>query len=222
MRLSPHPAFFVVSSMQENNTYTVAGLNMSLLSVEERQQIFKVLNKHKVRLTQITSSQRLVIHGLSPAACQALQQDISSIVPVRNGVTVTYVQSCPGKEQCKYGISSALSIGRKLEQLSFPKPLPHKVKVSVAGCRICCTEPYVRDVGLIAEQKGWKVVVVFGGNAGGRPRIADTIAVGLAEDAAVELVERCLLFYLQHGHKKQRTARFIEQYGIDTFKKKIM
>ncbi len=206
--------------MLSHDSYTVDGVNMSLLSDEERTHIYKLLRKYKVHLTQITPSQSLVVFDLSPAACQELQENINEIVGIISGVSVTYVQSCPGNNQCKYSIASSLSIGRKLEKLTFSKPLPHKVKVSVAGCRICCTEPFVRDVGLIAEQKGWKLV--FGGNAGGRPRIADIIAAGLSEDKAIELVKKCLQFYLQHAHKKQRTARFIEQYGIDRFKKNIL
>ncbi len=206
--------------MLSQNSYTIDGVNISLLSDEEKTQIYELLSKYKVNLTQITSSQHLVVFDLSPTECQKLQRDINNIVGLRPGISVTYVQSCPGKNQCKYAMASSLSIGREIERLTFSKPLPHKVKVSIAGCRICCTEPFVRDVGLIAEQKGWKLV--FGGNAGGRPRIADIIAVGLSEDKAIELVKKCLQFYLQHAHKKQRTARFIEQYGIDRFKKNIL
>ncbi len=206
--------------MLPQDSYTVNGVNMSLLSDEEKTQVYELLGKYKVNLTQITTSQRLIVFDLSPAVCQALQEDIDKIIGIRQGISVTYVQSCPGKHQCKYGMASSLSIGRKIERLTFSKPLPHKVKVSIAGCRICCTEPLVRDVGLIAEQKGWKLV--FGGNAGGRPRIADILAAGLSEDKAIELVKKCLQFYLQHAHKKQRTSRFIEQYGIDRFKKNIL
>ncbi len=201
------------------HSYTVDGVNMSLLTPEEKEQIYEILKINNVQLTQITASHRLVVFDLSPGDCQKLQEDINAFVGSRPGISVTYVQSCPGSDQCKYGVANALSIGKRLEKLTFSKPFPHKVKVSIAGCRICCTEPFVRDVGLIAERKGWKLV--FGGNAGGRPRIADIIATGLSEDNAVELVEKCLSFYLQHGRKKQRTARFIEQYGVDRFKKDI-
>jgi NAD(P)H-nitrite reductase large subunit len=77
---------------------------------------------------------------------------------------------------------------------------------------MCCGESYVRDIGLVGRKNGW--TVVFGGNAGGRPRVGDELASGLDADAALELVGRVLEHYRDNAKKCQRTARFVEARGI--------
>ncbi len=193
---------------------------MSLITEEEKSEIYSLLQKHGVSLTRITPSQRLEVYNVPQDTLELLKQDLSAIVKKLDGIRVTYVQNCPGLNTCKYAVADSLSLGRKLEQLTFAKPLPRKVKLSIAACGMCCTEPYVRDVGIIAKRKGW--TVVFGGNGGGKPRIADQIANSLKEDEVVAMVKKCLDFYINNAAAMQRTARFIEQYGIDKFTNNIL
>lgn len=193
---------------------------MSLLTEEERIGIYSLLQKYDVTITQITPAQQLAVFGLKDDDLELLQQDIFTIIKQQNGIHITSVHNCPGLNQCKYAVTDSLSLGRKLQQLSFATPFPRKVKLSIAACRMCCTSPHVRDVGIIATRKGW--TLVFGGNGGGNPRIADQIAAGLTEDEVVQLVKKCLDFYIENTETKQRTARFVERYGIDRIKKYIL
>ena len=78
--------------------------------------------------------------------------------------------------------------------------------------RWACGESYVRDIGLVGRRNGW--TVVFGGNAGGRPRVGDELACGLDADEALALVGRVLEHYRANARKCQRTARFVEARGI--------
>ena len=108
----------------------------------------------------------------------------------------------------------------RLNAIALPGKLPAKVKVSVAGCKMCCTAPFIRDIGLIAERKGWKLI--FGGNGGSRPRIGDVIAEGLSDEQAIELILRCLIVYVENAKPKMRTARFMESYGAMRFKSEVL
>lgn len=200
--------------------YTVNNINTSLLDEEGQRLLYAILTRHKVFFSQTTSSGRLKVFNLSTKQFNALRQDISRQFPIKPSLGVTYVQSCMGTRQCRYAIKDALALGMAIEKLHFSKPFPHKVKVAVAGCRMCCTEPYVRDIGLIAEKQGWKVI--FGGNAGGRPRIGDVLREGLDTPQAIELVKKSLNYYLHNAGKKQRTARFVEIHGIENFKKNVL
>ena len=85
---------------------------------------------------------------------------------------------------------------------------------------MCCTEPLIRDVGIVANKKGWKIY--FGGNGGGKPRIADLVATSLNEQEVVAIVENLLTFYTENANIKQRTARFVETFGIDAIKQNIL
>ncbi len=212
--------------MARKTSFILNTINMALITPEEQEKMYSLLAEHNVTLVKITPAQRLVIYGLSEKSFQILQKDLDSIpltartrTAVR-GVYVADVRCCPDPEQCAHTIAPTQRLGRKIHNISLPNPLPHKVKIAISGCSRCCTEPYVRDLGIIATRKGWKIV--FGGNAGGRPRIADLIAENLSEEQVVSIVEKVLNFYITHASKRQRTARFVEKIGIDTIKEKIL
>jgi NAD(P)H-nitrite reductase large subunit len=202
-------------------TYTVVpGLNMGLFPPKDLEKIVAIINKYDVPMTKITSAQRLGLLGMDEEEQQKLKSELKPLTrPVAvNGVH--YVQACPGSQWCKFGTSDSLALGARLEKLSFAEPLPGKVKVGISGCRMSCTEPYVRDVGVFASKKGW--TLVFGGNGGGNPRLGDIVAEGLTDDQVVDLVQKCLAVYQQNAKTKSRTARFMERFGIDALKEAVL
>ncbi len=198
----------------------VPGLNMGLFAPKDLEDILQVINKYNVPATKITSAQRLALLGMTTEDMAALQQELKSHTRTvaKNGVT--YVQSCPGPKWCKFGIADSLSLGKKMEELSMEKPFKAKLKVGVAGCRMCCTEPYVRDVGIFASKKGW--TLIFGGNGGGNPRLGDIVASGLNDDEVLALVKKCLTVYQEEANPHSRTARFMERFGIEALKKRVL
>lgn len=206
--------------MNQKTYSVVPGLNMGLFSPKELEEIVGIINKYDVPMTKITSAQRLALLGMDEEEQKKLKAELHPLIrPVAvNGVH--YVQACPGAQWCKYGSSDSLALGARLEQLSFPEPLPGKVKVGISGCRMSCTEPYVRDVGIFATKKGW--TLVFGGNGGGNPRLGDIIAEALTDDQVVDLVQKCLTVYQQNAKTKSRTARFMERFGIDALKEAVL
>jgi len=202
-------------------TYSVVpGLNMGLFSPKDLEQIVAIINKYDVPMIKITSAQRLALLGIDEEEQKKLKTELQ---PLTRPVTVNgvhYVQACPGSQWCKFGTSDSLALGARLEQLSFSGPLPGKVKVGISGCRMSCTEPYVRDVGIFATKKGW--TLLFGGNGGGNPRLGEMVAEGLTDDQVVDLVQKCLTVYLQNAKTKSRTARFMERFGIDALKEAVL
>jgi NAD(P)H-nitrite reductase large subunit len=208
--------------MTTYKTYTVLpNIHAGMLTPKDLENLVALSKKYRVPQVKITSAQRIAILGLAPDDLEALKAELqipASLPHAHN--RVHYVQACPGSTWCKYGVSDALTLGRKIEQLELAGPLPAKVKVGVSGCRMCCCESWVRDVGLAAEKKGWQLI--FGGNAAGRPRIGDLVAEGLSDDDAVALVEKTLNYYLQEARFKTRSARFMERIGIDALKKAVL
>ncbi len=202
------------------NFSVIPGLNMGLFSPKDLSSILEVINKYDVPATKITGAQRLALLGVEKEQMLAMHKDLKPFIreSVANGVT--YVQACPGKKWCRYGQTDSFALGRKLEQLSFDKPFTAKVKVAISACRMCCTEPYLRDVGVYASKSGW--TLVFGGNGGGRPRIGDVIAKKLSDDEVLELVKKCLTIYQQQSRPTIRSARFMERFGIEELKKLVL
>ncbi len=171
-------------------------------------------------MTKVTSAQRLYFQGLDPEKLAELKHELNipeGLPHTRN--RVQYVQVCPGKNWCTYGIRNTEQIAEALGNLELDGPLPSKVKVGISGCRMCCCESWMRDVGLAAEKNGWRLS--FGGNAAGRPRIGDLVADGLNDGEAIDLVKKTLNFYLKTAKYKTRSARFMERFGIEELKKGI-
>jgi NAD(P)H-nitrite reductase large subunit len=212
--------------MTKDTSYTIDSINMSLVTEEDMRGIYALLRKYNIPLTQITPAQKLVLFGVEELSLQPLLQEFENLISHQgyekknSAMQIHSLRCCPDQAQCKYSIASSKNLGRSINRLTFLKPFPHKVKIAISGCSMCCTEPLVRDVGIVAHRKGWNVY--FGGNGGGKPRIADLVASALDDEEVVTIVTKLLTFYAENATKKQRTARFVELIGIDVIKKNIL
>ncbi|MGD9948209.1 MAG: nitrite reductase [Desulfobulbus sp.] len=209
--------------MNENlKTYLVLPhFDAGLLSPEDLEQLAALVRKYNIPKTKITGAQRIAFLGMEEDSIAALRNELDlpqGSPQSRN--RVHYVQACPGQTWCKYGHQDALGLGERIKTLELEGPLPAKVKVGVSGCRFCCCESWMRDIGLAGESKGWRFT--FGGNAAGRPRVGDVVAEQLSTDEAVELVRKTLNYYLKEAKFKSRSARFVERCGIDELKKAVL
>lgn len=148
------------------------------MSREDLERVIEIVRRYDIPMVKITGGQRLYFHGLEEKNLQNLKTEleIQEIPPHKSG-NLHNIQACPGKKWCKYGHRETENITRLLAKLKFDQPLPAKVKIGVSGCRFCCCESWMRDIGLTGEKNGWRFT--FGGNAAGRPRTGDLIARGL-------------------------------------------
>jgi len=197
------------------------GINAGMLSLEDLERITDIVRKYDIPMVKVTGAQRLFFHGLEPEKIAKLKSELQ--LPdgqphSRN--RVHYAQACPGKNWCKYGLKETEKMSRAIMGLELAGPLPYKVKVGISACRICCCESWVRDIGLVAEKAGWRLI--FGGNAAGKPRIGDVVADGLNDDEVVQLIEKTLNYYLTTAKYKTRSALFMERTGIDELKRNVL
>jgi len=206
---------------RDKKTYAIVPRTPAgMVSPEILEGIMKVVRQYNIPITKITSGQRLALVGIkkediSPV-WDALQMDVGRAIEL----CLHYVQACPGTAVCTYGRQDSLGLGLDIEEFFYDYQLPAKVKIGVSGCPFCCGESYVRDIGIIGKKKGW--IVTFGGNSGGRPRIADVLAKDLSKDEVIELMKKCLDYYKNNAKKKERTARFVNRIGIEEMKKHLV
>lgn len=208
--------------MTNQKTYLVLPqFHAGMLTPEDLEQLAALARKYRIPQTKITGAQRVAFLGLDPEALEALKAELQiPATPPHSRNRVHYVQACPGSTWCKFGQGDALGLGERLKGVELEGPLPYKVKVGISGCRFCCCESWMRDVGLTAEKKGWRFT--FGGNAAGRPRIGDVVAEGLSDDAALGLVTQTLNYYLREARFKTRSARFMERIGIEALQQALL
>ncbi|PHR26433.1 MAG: sulfite reductase, assimilatory-type [Desulfotalea sp.] len=206
---------------RDKKTYAIVPrIPGGLLQRDHLAAISMVTEKYNIPIVKITSGQRIALVGVEEKDLDAIYEDLGMDPGHATELCLHYVQACPGTQVCQFGVQDSLGFGIQIEQILANIDLPAKFKIGVSGCQFCCAESFVRDIGLIGKKNGW--TVIFGGNAGNRPRIGDIIGTDLASEEVLELLKRCLDYYSANGKKKERAARFIQRIGIEEFKQHVL
>ncbi|WP_457574445.1 nitrite reductase [Desulfolithobacter sp.] len=199
----------------------IPGFNPAMLTRQDLETLSGLMRNHQIPALRITSGQRVLFLDLDPKQCQALRERFEILEPEQRPANrVHLVQACRGTRGCRYGMGDSVALKEKIQALELDGALPAKVKVGISGCQMCCCESWMRDVGLVREQKGWRLS--FGGNSGNRPRIGDLVAEHLTEDQVLLLVTRLLNFYIRHAGPRIRTARLMERIGLEELRKNVL
>jgi NAD(P)H-nitrite reductase large subunit len=208
--------------MENHKTFCpMPGVNGGMLSLEQLEKVTELAQKYQVPMVKITGGQRLFFKGLDPKKTAELKEELKiPPTPPHARNRINYVQACPGKNWCSCGTAPTEPLTKALMDLELDGPFPAKVKVAISGCVRCCCESWMRDIGLTAEKKGWRLT--FGGNAAGKPRIGDVIADGLNDDEALDLIVKLVDYYRNTAKAKTRTARFVERVGIEEVKQQVL
>ena len=206
---------------RDKQTYAIVPrVPCGLLTKEKLRNLATVVEKYDIPIVKLTSGHRIALVGMKADTINDIYADLGMDPGKATELCLHYVQACPGTEVCKFGIQDSLGFGIKLEGLLAGREMPAKLKVGVSGCPFSCAEGMVRDIGIMGKKKGWNVS--FGGNSGQRARVGDILAEEISPEEVITLINRCLDYYAEHGKKKERTARFIERIGIETFKEAVL
>ncbi len=206
---------------RDKETYAIVPrIPVGLAKLENLKEIVNVVEKYNIPIIKITSGHRLALVGMKGDDVNDIWQDLKMDIGKATELCLHYVQACPGNVVCKYGVQDSLGLGIEIEEFFLGMDFPAKVKIGVSGCLFCCGESFVRDIGIFGRKKGW--TVIFGGNSGRKPRAGDIIAEDISREEVIDLTKRCLEYYAANGRKRERTARFVERIGIDTFSSSVM
>ena len=202
---------------RDGKTYAIKPRTpLGVLPAETLKAMAEIVEEYDLPMVKVTAGQRLMLVGIKE---EDLRPILHRLGPCGE-LCAHYVQACPGANVCRLGMRETLAFGTVLEELLVAmKDLPAKVKVGISGCSMCCSESHLRDIGLLGKKSGW--TVIFGGNAGTRPRQGDVIGEKLSDGEAAALVLRALEHYKRHGKPKERTARFVERVGIESIREAL-
>ncbi|ADE36156.1 nitrite/sulfite reductase domain-containing protein [Methanohalophilus mahii] len=189
-----------------------------IVSPDILRKIADTADKYGAAAIKLTSAQRVCIVGLKEEDIDNAWDDLGMKPGAAIGLCVRSIKICPGTTFCKRGQQDAVTLGLELDEIYHGMQLPSKFKIAVSGCMNSCSEPAVRDIGIMGTPKGYTVMV--GGNAGIRPRLGDVIADELNDDEVKELVDKIVSFYKTHT-KKHRIGRVIDDMGLENFKREI-
>lgn len=188
------------------------------ITADNLEKIAKVAKKYNGVL-KITSGQRILITNLEEADLPIIWEGLGMEPAVRTQNSVKNVEICPAG-YCKRSKYNVIATGMKLARKYQWMEMPCRSKIGVAGCRNACGSVYSKDVGVIADIKGFRVVV--GGSAGYNPRLSDVIAVDITEAEALHLVDCIFDYYKTNGEAGEKLGFFIDRVGIEIFKNYVL
>lgn len=170
-------------------------------------------------IMKLTSAQRIMITALKAEDIEDVWKDLDMTPAMGFANCVRSVKICPGIVFCKRGKQDSIKLGMKLDKLYHKKEMPSRLKFGVAGCPNSCAEVHIKDIGLLATDKGWDIYV--GGSAGSHPRLANQLIQDLTEDQALKIVDIIIKYY-QKNADIERIGQFIDRIGFEKFKADVL
>ncbi|KKH46177.1 sulfite reductase [Methanosarcina sp. 1.H.T.1A.1] len=204
---------------RDGETYAIAPhIPGGIVYPETLRKIADIADKYGAAALKITSAQRIAIVGLKEEDLDAAWAELGMKPGAAIGLCVRSVKICPGTTFCKRGKQDAVGLGLKLDEKYHGMQLPSKFKMAVSGCQNSCSEPSIKDIGIMGTAKGYTLSV--GGSAGPRPRLGSVMAKDLSEEQVLDLVDRIINFYKGYG-KARRIGEVLEEIGIEKFKEGV-
>lgn len=182
-------------------------------------KIADVAEKYGAKYVKLTGAQRIAIIGVREEdldTAWAEFEDRSKAI----GLTIRSIQMCPGTRACKRAKQDSPGLGFALDKEFYGKPAPAKFKMGISGCPNGCSDPYLKDLGFLGTDNGFKALV--GGKGGGTPKVGRALAEGLSAKQAVALTRKVVAFYRENGKAPERLGATIERVGFDTFAKAVL
>lgn len=183
-------------------------------------KIADVAEKYNAAALKVTSSQRIAIVGLDPADVDSAWGELGMDPGAAAGLCLRSVKICPGTTFCKRGQQDSVSLGLEIDKRYHGRALPGKFKIAVSGCMNSCSEPAVRDIGVMGTPRGFNIMV--GGNAGLHPRLGDLLIEHREPDEVLKIVDRILDYYEKNAKRNERIGRMIDRIGLDTLKAAVL
>lgn len=206
---------------RDKETYAIVPhIPGGITNVATLRKIADVAEKYNAAALKCTSAQRIAIVGLKHEDVEKAWDDLEMNPAAAVGLCMRSIKICPATTFCKRGQQDAVGLGLKLDELYHGMELPSKFKMAISGCQNSCSEPAVRDIGIMGTPKGY--VVMVGGNAGLKPRLGDKIASQLEPDQVFELVDKIINWYKQNGKRNERIGELIDRISLDKFKQDVL
>ncbi|MDD9301222.1 MAG: NAD(P)/FAD-dependent oxidoreductase [Desulfobacter sp.] len=204
----------------DNETYAIAPhIPCGVVTPELLRKIADVAENYHAKAIKLTGATHMAIVGLKEEDIDSAWEDLGLDKGAAVGMCIRSIRACPSTTFCKLGKQDALGLGMKLDEQYHAYELPGKFKMAVSGCKLSCSESWVRDIGLIGFPQGWTMVI--GGNVGMQPRIAKELVSDLDDESALRACEQIVTYYKENAKKGERLGKMIERVDLEPFKQAL-
>ena len=182
-------------------------------------KIADVAEKYGAQAIKLTSAQRVAIVGIDEDKIDKAWADLGTPKGAAIGLCVRSVKICPAMHFCRMAQQDAVTLGLELDKRYHGLELPSKFKIGVSGCMNSCSEPAIKDLGIMGMPKGYTIMI--GGCAGGKPRLADVLAQNVPQEEVQPLVDKIIAYYQANANKYERIGRMIDRLGLEKVKQDL-
>ena len=211
----------VHANIQRDGTFSVVPrIRGGVTSPAELRRIADVAERHDVPMVKITGGQRIDLLGVRKEQLPAIWAELDMPSGFAYSKAIRTVKTCVGTDFCRFGIGDAIGLGIELERRLEGLHTPHKVKMAVSGCPRNCAEASVKDIGIVAVEGGWRVLV--GGAAGTTVRAGDLLVEVETQEEALRAASTFLQYYRENAEYLERTYAFVERVGIEAVRAAVL
>lgn len=186
-----------------------------LMNAAKLKTIADVAVKYNLTV-KVTSGQQIALIGLKADEVEQAWHDLGMTPESVTGLTCRGVRFCPGNTFCKRGRQETIRLGRSLDAKWRGTKTPAKMKIAVSGCHLSCTSPAIRDIGVVATDDGYNILV--GGSGAHDPRIAWTLIKNRTAEEVEAIFASIMRFYIENAEMPDRVGALIEKIGMAAFR----
>jgi len=183
-------------------------------------KIADVAEKYGAQAIKLTSAQRVAIVGLPEDKIDQAWEDLGTEKGAAICLCVRSVKICPATHFCRMAQQDAVTLGLEIDKRYHGMELPSKLKMAVSGCPNSCSEPAIKDIGIMGMPKGYTIMI--GGCASAKPRLADVIAKDVPQEEVLPFVDKIIAYYRDNANKYERLGRMIDRIGLDKVKQDLL
>ncbi len=162
---------------QKGESYIGFATNSGRVAGNDFINIYNILKKYNAKGMRLTTTQNFVVFGVKNEIAQTVADEIDALgYPYKPSIFRARLQSCTGKEFCKFAITETKSFSQQVI-LDLEKRFPafdENVMIAISGCVNACSHPQIADIGFIGckvkDEDGKRVEgyeVHYGGNLKG-------------------------------------------------------
>ena len=198
--------FGINKAKQKGFSYVGFATNSGRVGGKDFQAMYDICNKYNAQGLALTATQNFIIYGVKDELVKDLANEITVLgYPYNPTPFRARLQSCTGKEFCKFGITETKEFAKKvlveLEE-KFPEFI-EDVTISISGCGNGCSQPQISDIGFVGgmiRHEGQRVEgyeVLLGGNLEGESKstIARKIGVKVPSTQVVSYIGQLINDY---------------------------
>ncbi|MBE6036955.1 MAG: (4Fe-4S)-binding protein [Clostridiales bacterium] len=168
----------------------------------------------------LTSRMTVEVQGLTYENLEPFNEFIAEagLYTGGTGARVRPIVPCKGTV-CVHGLIDTQGLARELHETFYKGwydiALPHKFKIGIGGCPNNCVKPGLNDFGIMGWKGGYRIFV--GGIWGKKQRPGTLIDRVFTKDEVFEMLERCLLLFMELADGKERFGAMIDRIGVENF-----